>query len=1178
MKKILSVFMALCTVLTTLCIPPAPVTAQSTEMLISDQIDETVTLPVEEEPITLETLTEDCKILQYVDEEAFAAADHAFRLPYLEELDTYVFQNTDGTRSIYYLYENVKYIDEQGNIREKDNALQRETKGFRITENEFDLLLPHAITDGVELTYQGYDVKLIPATEGKLTATALGALRENSVVYESFFGAGTSLVYTPLLSGVKEEIILEEYLPNQSFSFLLYTDGLFLNNTDGSYILTESKASAEAVLYLGDIVVYDAVGRPSLGNLAVETVKDGNIYALTVSADEAFLSDPATVYPVTIDPDITVSDANNGSGAIEDTTLFSGTPNLNTGDWVYNTAGYVDETYGAGRILVRLPGLYNDEVYQGLTADRILSATFYTTKSSSKVPDYVNLYLCTDTAWSENSVAWNYHANLYTNSTNWGTSSVSSSAVTFNITSLVKAWRSGTYSAQAGFMLVNQNETDVTKKFGIYSSEHSNTEKRPYFVLNYEADIVLDKAELEVKLGTFGTLNATATPANQQVYWRSSNEAVASVTPSGVVAPHHAGTTTITAWFTDSDGVDHEATCNVTVYLPNAVYYVQNTNSLYYLNTKNAGVSQGTDVNQLNKYTTAEPTKYNLAQMWRFFYLGDGRYSIRPMHKLDMGLDVYGGNVVLEPIGTSDTQAGVPDYCEWVLEWDSTGYLFRNNGFVSRTMQVKDASTAQYASVVVGAYANVANCKWSLIEITDPPAGAVLVDIENESWVDNPGKCVEIGETATLEDLGLVAVAYSGSVTGQVFAWTSSDESVVTIERNTGTITGVSPGTAVISGHVYRNSSVYYVKFGVCVGYPTLFGELVTAGLAHPDACDNTTDGLFITTTPLSSILEGSGIYTLPEDEANSKPRYVARMYDDWYLYSFKTASTEKYGLYKMREQENDSGSGYDNDDPGVTISFIALDVDKLRACFEENTVDNRYALTLALDAVTGPGIYDHDVDLVAYFSEVSSKGSYLIAEKYVAFIASQFGNGIIATPNRFNELYDEIADIDAWLDSVAIQSDAVASKELRSRREKYRRVIVALEGINAKSGKTIYDESTRTLIIDDIQNLSLYEKQAILSCFTGNVTFNSFAAEVLFHACATTATISVDMVFIPMLNIHITDFPIADLPIKGDDWYVAAIRADMGIGEENESGYFDDYYDLSSNIVQAQIEEHGEY
>ena len=70
-KRILSVLLAICTVLTTLCIPPAPAVAQSTEKAetpVSDQIDQAVTLPIEEEPISLETLTEDCKILQYVDE------------------------------------------------------------------------------------------------------------------------------------------------------------------------------------------------------------------------------------------------------------------------------------------------------------------------------------------------------------------------------------------------------------------------------------------------------------------------------------------------------------------------------------------------------------------------------------------------------------------------------------------------------------------------------------------------------------------------------------------------------------------------------------------------------------------------------------------------------------------------------------------------------------------------------------------------------------------------------------------------------------------------------------------------------------------------------------------------------------------------------------------------------
>ena len=49
MKRILSVLLAVCTVLTTMCIPPAPVTAQSIETLVSDQIDQAVTLPVFED-------------------------------------------------------------------------------------------------------------------------------------------------------------------------------------------------------------------------------------------------------------------------------------------------------------------------------------------------------------------------------------------------------------------------------------------------------------------------------------------------------------------------------------------------------------------------------------------------------------------------------------------------------------------------------------------------------------------------------------------------------------------------------------------------------------------------------------------------------------------------------------------------------------------------------------------------------------------------------------------------------------------------------------------------------------------------------------------------------------------------------------------------------------------------
>ncbi len=39
-----------------------------------------------------------------------------------------------------------------------------------------------------------------------------------------------------------------------------------------------------------------------------------------------------------------------------------------------------------------------------------------------------------------------------------------------------------------------------------------------------------------------------------------------------------------------------------------------------------------------------------------------------------------------------------------------------------------------------------------------------------------------------------------------------------------------------------------------------------------------------------------------------------------------------------------------------------------------------------------------------------------------------------------------------------------------------------------------------------------------------------------------------------------------------------SSLRADMAMGEEDESGFTDGYYDLNSDIVQAQAEYHGEY
>ena len=101
----------------------------------------------------------------------------------------------------------------------------------------------------------------------------------------------------------------------------------------------------------------------------------------------------------------------------------------------------------------------------------------------------------------------------------------------------------------------------------------------------------------------------------------------------------------------------------------------------------------------------------------------------------------------------------------------------------------------------------------------------------------------------------------------------------------------------------------------------------------------------------------------------------------------------------------------------------------------------------------------------------------------------------------------------------------------------------------------TIYDFDNNTITVQNKSDLTLYEKQAILACFTANVTFNSFAAEVEFHAEAA-------------LNI----------PQLLHDQYLKAIRADMNVGEENEDYLTSPYFYLDSPIVLSQIQKHGEY
>ena len=97
--------------------------------------------------------------------------------------------------------------------------------GFGIAQSDIELLIPTNPTYGINFEYSGFAIKLTP--QGLTSATS-AIQSNNSIVYDEAYGVNTKLIYTPMLSGVKEDIVLAEYTDDATYTFVLETDGLNL--------------------------------------------------------------------------------------------------------------------------------------------------------------------------------------------------------------------------------------------------------------------------------------------------------------------------------------------------------------------------------------------------------------------------------------------------------------------------------------------------------------------------------------------------------------------------------------------------------------------------------------------------------------------------------------------------------------------------------------------------------------------------------------------------------------------------------------------------------------------------------------------------------------------------------------------------------------------------------------
>ena len=223
-----------------------------------------------------------------------------------ESLSTVLFQTKSGSKTAYVFGKPVKYVDASGAVRDKSTAITGvldTTYAYAMLDNNVKVYFPRNITNGVLLSYNDYSITMSPEVSGSYTA--FYAQEENAVTYADVFGERTILSYTPTLYGVKEDIILVSYTGKNSFDFIMSQQGLTAVQNDGGWQLVN--AADQVVAGLGSVIVKDSAGKTAMGELTLTPLAGGK-YRVTVTAPEEFLEAEDTVYPVYVDPTISVEE------------------------------------------------------------------------------------------------------------------------------------------------------------------------------------------------------------------------------------------------------------------------------------------------------------------------------------------------------------------------------------------------------------------------------------------------------------------------------------------------------------------------------------------------------------------------------------------------------------------------------------------------------------------------------------------------------------------------------------------------------------------------------------------------------------------------------------------------------------------------------------------------------
>ncbi|MBG0825969.1 DNRLRE domain-containing protein [Planomonospora sp. ID91781] len=378
------------------------------------------------------------------------------------------------------------------------------------------VLVPKMAKGEVEISAGGADAPMAKLEHAADESFALSwpkalptpKVEGSKATYTDAAGPGADLVVTALPTGFRHDVVLRERPAGPvEYKLEVDTDGLKLAETkSGSLTLTDEDGKTVAsapqpVMYEAAAEQADAAAEAAApSEIDTRVVTENGRQMLVLKPDADFLADPATQYPVVVDPTTTL-------GVYTDGFVRTHIADMANGDYLKVGSSDGGDTKQRSLIKFNVASLGGKHV----TAAEMRLWTSDIWTSSQTGPGVTVRRLSAN--WSTATTNWSNQPGGYATGAVTVKSAYDSTWMKFPITAITQAWATG--SPNYGVHVVGASETDFRSARWFHSGNYSagGTAHPPALVVTYNSyPATATTVTTGVTTGTDKVAYSTATP------------------------------------------------------------------------------------------------------------------------------------------------------------------------------------------------------------------------------------------------------------------------------------------------------------------------------------------------------------------------------------------------------------------------------------------------------------------------------------------------------------------------------------------------------------------------------------------------------------------------------------------------------------------------------------------